>query len=403
MTLRFTPGKRLKSLIAAVAVSVPAVFLFVACGGGGDDPAPAAAAPAAPAAPTDTPVVEGKVYPQQIDLTWFSVANWLFQMDGLNIVMDGYMTRIPQSSFSGGPGGLERTSSAFAIDTAAVDKIHQLFLDKLTAGKKINYLLTGHSHFDHSFDTPYWAKLTGATIIGSKTTCYQAMALGVPEKQCIPVYGGEKFQLSENVTMRVVLWNHSGTHASAGIQHDATELSAPPVPDANGRLKGGTGEDFVNGGGNRAFLFTVKTGENTRPLQFFALNSSEPTELETDTIVGGVNYGSPMQSLRNAMADGGITDVDLWLGAGGESAARIVVPQAKPKYHIVNHVGSFYSAFNTGYGYAAQSSNFKRYLQSTGVELVELFQYLDSYTLDATGVRVKPSQDLRKAYNNFQN
>jgi hypothetical protein len=37
-------------------------------------------------------------------------------------------------------------------------------------------LLTGHSHFDHSFDTAAWSRLTGAPIVGSKTTCLQVGA-----------------------------------------------------------------------------------------------------------------------------------------------------------------------------------------------------------------------------------
>ena len=40
----------------------------------------------------------------------------------------------------------------------------------------VNVLLTGHNHFDHSFDTATWSTLTGARIIGSKTTCFQALA-----------------------------------------------------------------------------------------------------------------------------------------------------------------------------------------------------------------------------------
>ena len=48
----------------------------------------------------------------------------------------------------------------------------------------MNLLLTGHSHWDHSFDTATWSKLTGARIIGSKTTCLQAQAESVPVERC---------------------------------------------------------------------------------------------------------------------------------------------------------------------------------------------------------------------------
>ena len=121
----------------------------------------------------------------------------------------------------------------------------------------MNLLLTGHSHWDHSFDTATWSKLTGARIIGSKTTCLQSQAEGVPAERCRAVFGRETIPLAEGVTMRVVRWNHSGDPAVNPEQHNPVELAAVPVPDpATGGLRAGVAEDFPNGGGNRGFLFT---------------------------------------------------------------------------------------------------------------------------------------------------
>ena len=39
--------------------------------------------------------------PEKVFLTWMSVTNWLFEVGEVRIVMDGYITRIPQDAFSG--------------------------------------------------------------------------------------------------------------------------------------------------------------------------------------------------------------------------------------------------------------------------------------------------------------
>ena len=57
-------------------------------------------------------------------------------------------------------------------DEAAVREVY----DAIGGRRAITQLITGHSHFDHSFDTPVWANLTGAPIMGSRTTCLQAAA-----------------------------------------------------------------------------------------------------------------------------------------------------------------------------------------------------------------------------------
>lgn len=65
-------------------------------------------------------------------------------------------------------------------DTLAVRRV----LEALGGPSRVNLLLVGHSHFDHSLDTPTWSRFTGARIIGSRTTCLQATALQVPEGLC---------------------------------------------------------------------------------------------------------------------------------------------------------------------------------------------------------------------------
>ncbi len=328
-----------------------------------------------------------------VKLTWFSIANWGLETSDVNIVIDGYMTRIPGDYFAGGGGQLGLTKKGFPIDTAAVDKMHGL----LKANRPVKYLLTGHSHFDHSFDTPYWAKITGAKIIGAPTTCFQAQALHIPPEQCTAVHGGESFQLSDTVSMWVVLWNHSGTHEGNPEQHDPVELTAPPMPDMDGNLRAGVAEDFPNGGGNRGFLFKITTPG--RVLSLFWTNSGSAVDLQLDTVINGTNYGSPLQSLAKAMSSAGLTSVDLWIGGGAEAVARYVVPILHPAVYIPNHLGDFFQWFDRGYDNGPFNDPvLSKYLTSVGCKLLLPVQYLDRFDLTPSGVALVPNRSQKMAF-----
>src|SRR5689334_13065864 len=105
--------------------------------------------------------------PSHVDITWMSISNVYYEFGSFGVLTDGYISRVPQRSFFGGGGGLAETRAPFASDTAAVKRV----LDAIGGPSRVSLLLTGHSHFDHSLDTATWSKLTGARIIGSKTTC----------------------------------------------------------------------------------------------------------------------------------------------------------------------------------------------------------------------------------------
>src|SRR5262245_34020284 len=93
--------------------------------------------------------------PAYVDMTWMSIANMYYEIGSLGVITDGYFTRIPQSEFYGGGGGLANTRKAYRPDIAAVTRV----MNALGGASKVNVLLTGHSHFDHSFDTATWARL----------------------------------------------------------------------------------------------------------------------------------------------------------------------------------------------------------------------------------------------------
>src|SRR5262245_6109388 len=154
--------------------------------------------------------------PAFVDITWMSISNVYYELGSLRILTDGYITRLPQSAFSGGGGGLATTRQPFKPDVEAVRRV----MTALGGPPSVNLLLTGHSHFDHSFDTATWSRLTGARIVGSKTTCLQAMAEAVPAERCTAVFGGERITLSDGVALRVIRWNHSGDPSVNPEQHN---------------------------------------------------------------------------------------------------------------------------------------------------------------------------------------
>ena len=87
--------------------------------------------------------------PAHVDITWMSIANIHCELGPLRILIDGYISRIPEREFHGGGGGYAYTRHPWKPDVEAVSRV----LDALGGAGEVNLLLTGHSHWDHSFDT----------------------------------------------------------------------------------------------------------------------------------------------------------------------------------------------------------------------------------------------------------
>jgi hypothetical protein len=329
--------------------------------------------------------------PPFVDITWMSISNIYYEVSGAGILTDGYITRIPQSAFYGGGGGLGNSHSAYKPDVAAVSRV----LDALGGPSKVTLLLTGHSHFDHSFDTPTWSRLTGSRILGSRTTCFQARAERLPGNRCRVVQGGEKISVARGVTMRVIRWNHSGDPATNPEQHNPVELQSVPRPDpVTGGMRPGVAEDFPNGGGVRAFLFTVD-GSGSRFSWFFQ-NSGSAVDLHLPVVVDGRNFGAPIENLKAAMKDAGLQSVDLWIGTGGEPLATLVQPILKPKAYLPVHWDGLYGAFEAGVPRTYRDPALEELLRRTGVTLINPVQYMDKWRLDSTGVRPVENSAIKR-------
>ena len=115
-----------------------------------------------------------------VEMTWMSIANWYFKIGDKRILMDAYITRIPESTFYS-PAALPNdryayTKSAFGVDLPSITKVR----DAVFGEKKLDYLLTGHSHFDHSWDTPTWSKITKAHLLAAHRPVCKQLRKGSP-------------------------------------------------------------------------------------------------------------------------------------------------------------------------------------------------------------------------------
>jgi hypothetical protein len=325
-----------------------------------------------------------------VDVSWLSITNLHLRVGSLGVLVDGYVSRIPPSTFV--EPNLLRTHTASRPDSAMVARV----LSAIGGPSAVNVILSGHSHFDHSFDTAVWSKLTGAPIHGPRSTCLQAVAQEVTEARCTAVQGGERLALAPGVVARVVRWNHSGDPAVNPGQHDPSELARVPARDpATGGLRAGLVEDFPNGGGSRAYLFTVDTDAGSVTL--FFNNTASAVDLHLPIVVDGVSYGAPLDNLRSAMRDAGLQSVDLWIGAGSEAVARLVLPVLRPKAYLPLHWDGLFGAFEAGVPARYADDGTRRLLDSAGVRLVVPTQYMDRWLLDARGVHAVDNGAVKRA------
>lgn len=119
----------------------------------------------------------------RITLDWLGVSTFRLAIDDLVIFLDAYIDRV-----SGAP--------PVGITTKDIERA--------------DFVLIGHSHFDHLWGAERIAARTGATVVGS----YETVRLlhdsdSVPESQLIAVAGGEPIELSSNVRVRVFPSLHS--------------------------------------------------------------------------------------------------------------------------------------------------------------------------------------------------
>jgi L-ascorbate metabolism protein UlaG (beta-lactamase superfamily) len=115
-------------------------------------------------------------------LDWLGCATFRLTINNLVVFLDAYIDRVPSAT----PIGIS--------------------VDQIT---RADWIVVGHSHFDHLYGAERIAKATGATVIGSYETVRIMESQGVPLSQMIPVAGGETIRLTKDVTVSVFPSQHS--------------------------------------------------------------------------------------------------------------------------------------------------------------------------------------------------
>ena len=125
-----------------------------------------------------------------IRLDWLGCATFRLTLGDTVVFLDAYMDRVPSAP----PVGLS---------TAEV--------------KQADFVLIGHSHFDHLAGAEVIARNTGARVIGSNETARVLRDNDVPESQLLRSQGGERHRLAKDVTVRVFPSLHSCIWAAANL------------------------------------------------------------------------------------------------------------------------------------------------------------------------------------------
>jgi L-ascorbate metabolism protein UlaG (beta-lactamase superfamily) len=130
----------------------------------------------------------------RVTLDWLGVSTFRLIVGDLVIFLDAYMDRVPAAP----PVGLSMA------DVTRAD-----------------YVLVGHSHFDHLWGAERIAARTGATVIGSHESVRLLHdADAIPDAQLVAVAGGEPIELSADVRIHVFPALHSCIWATMGVAAD---------------------------------------------------------------------------------------------------------------------------------------------------------------------------------------
>ena len=174
-----------------------------------------------------------------VSLDWLGVSTYRLVVDDLVIFLDAYIDRNPLAT----PVGMT-----------------------VSDVQRADYVLVGHSHFDHLWGAERIALQTGGTIIGSHESVRLMEIEGVPNRQLVAVAGGERVRLSDSVSVRVFPSQHSciwSTHRYFGRG----------LPGRPGLNAGRTAGEPRQPGGNAHLVQRAREWRRPKPTEWNAISN----------------------------------------------------------------------------------------------------------------------------------
>jgi L-ascorbate metabolism protein UlaG (beta-lactamase superfamily) len=289
-------------------------------------------------------------------LDWYGCATFRLTLDNLVVFLDAYIDRVP-----GAPGTGLRADD---IDRA-------------------DWIVVGHSHFDHLWGAERIALQTGATIIGSYESIRVMVEAGVPAGQLMAVSGGERIRLSEDVVVSVFpslhscVWTHKAMGQSdqvcigdLGVMYQErlerakglTEIFA--AMDEGGRAHVSAGNQGVRGDGG-ALVYLFETRDGTLLYQ------------DTSGHWSGIAHGLRPDVAILAAAGRGNVDGEPIQGSLAQFVAREAA-LLRPRQVILSHHDDWMPGFSVATDLGPIREELARWLPHS--ELVEL-GYLDGHSV----------------------
>lgn len=208
---------------------------------------------------------------EPINLKYLGTAGWDITDGTIRVLVDPYITRVKLGT---GPGvnPADGRATVMRNDHFVSDT---LLIDSLVTDA--DFILVHHSHFDHLSDVPYIARMTGAKVIGTETTCNILRAYGIDDDQLYPVKGGEDYQF-DNFSVRVI----PSIHSALNEKHYIDNRTYSEVPEAPLTVS-----EFIEGG---SLMFKARFA-NHEVLTMGSMNfvERELQGIETDILLAGVN------------------------------------------------------------------------------------------------------------------
>ena len=120
----------------------------------------------------------------QVALTWLGTAGFAVEYQGRVLLLDPYLSR---------PGLRASVAGVLRPEGAAVARVTPA----------ADVIVCGHSHHDHIMDVPTIAQRTGATVLGSESSCNLCRSHGLPDARLVQLNAPQTEQLGPfRITVR---------------------------------------------------------------------------------------------------------------------------------------------------------------------------------------------------------